>query len=119
MVKSNATVNIGDIHCWPVVVVEGAPDAIIAVNSDRVSHVHLLRRPAHVVDVFLERELRRVRTDYNQSLVAVFVGQGAHIGKGAEPVDARISPEIDEHDFPAQARWCKRWRVEPLRRTTQ
>src|SRR6267143_4813382 len=108
-----------DVHRRPVVVVERAPDSVIAVDSDRISHVHLLRCPAHVVDVLLEWELWRVRTDYDESLIAVFVGPGPHIGKRAQPVDTRVGPEIDEHDFPAQAGWRERWGVEPLRRPAQ
>src|SRR5260221_10800987 len=117
--KSNASIRIGDVHSRPVVVVEGSPYSVIAIDSDRISHVHLFRCPLDIVDVFLEWKFRRVCTNYNQSLIAVFVGPCSHIRKSAQPVDTRVRPEIDEYDFSAQARGCEWRRVEPLRCSTQ
>jgi len=65
MMESNAPVHIGDVNCWPVVVVESAPDAVVAIDRDRIVHVHLFHCPSHVVDVFLERELRRMGADHH------------------------------------------------------
>ena len=53
--------------------------------------------------LFSNRELRRVHADHHQSLVLVLLGPGADIGQRAQPVDAGVGPEIDEHDLAAQA----------------
>jgi hypothetical protein len=55
----------------PVVVVEGAADRVVVVDRDRAVDVSLRRRPAHAVDVVLERELGSVDADDDQAVVAV------------------------------------------------
>ena len=63
----------------------------------------VLRGLAHVVEVVLKAKLRRVHADHHQTLIPVFLGPRADVGKGAEPVDTGVGPEVDENDFSAQA----------------
>ena len=60
--------------------------------------------PLHIVGVLFKRKLRGVNADHDQSAIPVFFGPGADIGKRAQPVDARVGPEIDEDDFSSQSR---------------
>ena len=46
--------------------------------------------------------------EHDQPLVVVPLGPGADIGKGAEPVDAGVGPEVDQDDLPSQARHGQR-----------
>src|SRR5437867_2632206 len=92
-----------DVHGRPVVVVEGAPHRVVGVEGDRIVDALDLRGPADVVGLALERELRRVDADNDQALIRVLVVPRADITERAQPVDARIRPEVDEHDLPAQA----------------
>ena len=64
-------------------------------------------------------KLRRVHADDDQSPIAILLGPRADIRKGAEPVDTGVSPEIHQHDFPAEASGRQRRRVEPLRGSAQ
>ena len=111
---SNAPLRIDEIQRWPVVVLEGSPYRMLIVHRDRVIDPHLLHGPANVVDVLLERELRRMDADHHQSLILVFLGPRADIGSCPQPVDAGVGPEIDEDDFSAQSRRRQGRRIQPL-----
>src|SRR5829696_1214818 len=104
---------VADVDRRPVVVVECAPDAVVAVERDRVVDPHVGRGPADVVDVSLERELGRVHADDDEALVAVLLVPRPDIAERPEPVDARVGPEVDEDDLPGEARRRQRLRVEP------
>src|SRR5258708_7710961 len=119
LVMTNAPSRIDEIKGRPILVVEGTPYGIVRVDCDRVVDFHVLYGRANVVEVFLERELRCVDTDHDQSLSFVFLGPRADIGKCASPVDARVSPEVDEDDFSAQAGRGQWLRIEPTVRATQ
>jgi hypothetical protein len=58
---------------------------------------------AHVAAVVLEGELGRVDADDGQAVGAVARVPRAHMGQRAQAVDARVGPEVDQHDAPAQA----------------
>jgi hypothetical protein len=77
------------------VVVERAPDAVVAVEGDGVLDPHVFHGPANVVDVSLERELGGVDADNDESLVAVLLVPRADVAERPEPVDARVRPEVD------------------------
>src|SRR4051794_35649477 len=62
---------------------------------------HLHRLP-HAVDVVLERELRRVDSNDEQSVVAIGLRPRAHVRLLAQPVDARQRPEVDDHHVAAE-----------------
>ena len=99
---------VDEVQRRPVVVVEGAPDRVVVVGSDRVVDRSLLRRHPHPVDLVLERELRRVDSDDDQAVVAVGLRPGADVRLLAQPVDAGQRPEVDEDD---RARAARRGRV--------
>src|SRR5690348_13290847 len=94
---------IDEVQRRAIVAIEAAPDDIVAVHGDRVVHLQRLRGPSKIVEVFLKLELRRVDTNHDQSLIPVFVGPTADIGKRAQPVDAAVAPEVDEDDLSAQS----------------
>ena len=74
---------IDEIEGRPILVVEGPPYRIVVIDRDRIIDSHLLRGSAHVLDVFLKCELRRVHADHDESLILVFLGPGADVGKCA------------------------------------
>src|SRR5262252_3145149 len=95
---SNAPSRVDEIQRGPVIVPEGPPDRVVAVDHDRVPDAHLLHRTTDVVHVPFEWELGRVDADHDEPFL-VPLRPGAKVWQRAEPVDARIGPEIDEHDF--------------------
>jgi hypothetical protein len=116
VVMPDSSFHVGDVHGWPVVVVEGAPDSIVTVEGDRIFDPHLLRGLADVVDVVLEWELRRVDADHDQPLILVLLVPRADVAERAQPVDARVGAEVDEDDLPAQAHRRQPLGVEPAGR---
>jgi hypothetical protein len=116
---AHAPLCVDEIEGRPIVVAEAAPDRIVVVDRDRIRQLHHLHGTTNVVGVVLERELGRVHADDDEPLIPVFLGPGAHIGNRAQPVDAGVSPEIDEHDLAAQARGGQRLGVEPRGGATQ
>ena len=67
---------VGDVERRPEVVVEGAPDAVVAVDRDRVLDAEVARLRDDVVEVPLEAELGRVDADDGQPGVRVLRGPG-------------------------------------------
>src|SRR5829696_3913617 len=110
---------VRDVHGRPVPVAECTPDLVVAVERDRIPNVHVLRGPANIVDVPLERELGGVDADHHQPALLVLLSPCADMGEGAQPVDAGVRPEVDEHDLPAQALRGVRRRVEPAGRPVE
>jgi hypothetical protein len=108
LMLTNASPRVDEIERRPVVVVEGAPDCVVAVERDRVLDAHLSRSPTDVLDIALESKLRRMDADHDQPL-PILLRPGAHIRQRAQPVDARVGPELDQHDFAAQGVRCQRW----------
>ena len=119
LMMPDVPLRIDEVERRPIFVVERAPYRIVAVDRDRIVDPHVLRGPAHVVDVVLEGELGRVHADHHQPLIPVFLGPGADIGKRAQPVDAGVGPEVDEDDFSAQTGRRQRRRVEPTGRAAE
>src|SRR2546430_4910584 len=101
-VMSNATLRIDEVKCRPVCIVESAPDRVVAVDRNWIIDAHLFRGTPNVVDVLFKRELRRVHTDHDESLIFVFLAPRAEVRECAEPVDAGVGPEVDENDLPAK-----------------
>jgi hypothetical protein len=95
---ANASTRINEVEGWPVLVPEGTPNCVIVIDRDGVLDPHLPHRTTDVVDVPFERELRCVHADHDER-VPVLLRPGANIWKPAQPVDAGVGPEIDEHDF--------------------
>src|SRR5256885_15707050 len=110
---SDPSLGIREIQRRPVVVVECAPDPILAVHRDRVFDPQRSRLLADVVNVSLKRKFRRMDADHHQALVAVFLSPGTNIGKRPQPVDAGKGPEVDKYDFPPQISRRQRLGIEP------
>jgi hypothetical protein len=118
-VVPNLSLCVDDVQGWPVVVVEGGPDGVVVVDHHRVVDPQLLDGAADVVEVVLEVELGGVHADDHQAVVLVGLGPGAEVGQGAQPVDAGVGPEVDQHDLAAQPGCGQRRGVEPPGRTGQ
>src|SRR5438552_899359 len=112
---SDLSLGIREIQRRPVVVVECAPDRVLAVHRDRVFDPQRLRLLANVVHVSLKRKFRRMNADHHQAFVAVFLSPGTNIGKRPQPVDAGKGPEVDKNDFPPQISWRQRLGINPPR----
>src|SRR6185295_15261234 len=97
----------------PVVIIEGAPDNVFAVDGDWIVDPQRFGLPADVVDVLFKSEFRGMDADDDQPLVLVLVRPGAKVGLRAQPVDAGVCPEMDEDDLSAQGRRGEWRRVEP------
>src|ERR1051325_6226901 len=110
----NAALRIDEIQGRPMLIVERSPDRMLAVDGDRIIHTEPFHFAANIAQVLLKRELRRMHTDYDQTLVPVFFGPGADIRQRAQPVDARVGPEVDEDDLTTQRRCVQRRRIDPL-----
>src|SRR5829696_507016 len=81
LMMSNMPLCIDEIEGRPITVVESTPYRIVVIDRDRIINPHVLRGSANVIDVFLKCELRRMHADHNQSLILVFLGPRADIGK--------------------------------------
>src|SRR5919204_3740867 len=110
---------IGDVHGGPVVVREGAPDRVLGVERDRILDALVRSGPADVVGLPLERELGSVDADNDQALIPVLLVPCADVAERAQPVDARVRPEVDQDDLPAQALRSQRLGVEPAGRAVK
>ena len=60
LVVPDSSLRVGDVQRRPVLVAEGPPDRIVAVERDRILDPHVLRGRPDVVNVLFERELRCV-----------------------------------------------------------
>ena len=101
----------------PILVVETAPDRIAVVDRNRIIDAKALHGGTDIVDVPLERELRRVDPDDDRALVAILLRAGLDIGQRAQAVDAGIGPEIGENDVTAQPFCRHRRAIQPIDRT--
>src|SRR5437870_11642589 len=113
MMMANAPLRIDEIEGRPIFVLERTPYRIVVIDRDRITDLHVLGGSANVIDVFLECELRTVHTDHHQTLILVFLGPRADIGKRAQPIDAGIGPDVDRDDFSAQTGRRQWRRIEP------
>ena len=97
----------------PVAVVERSPDGEVVVDDDRVVDPEVAGGAADVVEVVLEAELGCVDADDDGPAVVVALVPRPQVGQRAQPVHARVRPEVDEDVEPAQSRGGERLRVEP------
>jgi hypothetical protein len=119
VVVADDAVRVDEVERRPVVVVEPVPDLVLVVDRGRVVDRSLLRRLPHVVDLVLERELRRVDSDHDQPVVSVGLRPGADVRLLAQPVDARQGPEVHDDDVAAQLGEAERPGVNPLGRPAE
>src|SRR5258708_30339514 len=73
LMMSNMPLRIDEIERGPIVVVKGTPYCIIVINRDGIINFEVVRFSAHVSEVVLKAELRRMHADYDQSLILVFL----------------------------------------------
>ena len=83
----------------PVIVLERRPHDQLVIERDGVADVQILDRLAHIIGIAFEGEFRGMDADHHQSIVGIGVVPGAHIGNGADAIDAAVGPEVDEHDL--------------------
>jgi hypothetical protein len=93
---------IDEIEGRPILVIERVPDGIVVIDRDRIGDPHVPGGSAHILEVVLKCELRRVDADHHHAVLLVFLGPRADIGQGAQPVDAGVGLEVDEDDFSSQ-----------------
>ena len=70
VVEADPALGVGEVHAPARSGCERAPDAVVAVDRDRVLDAEVARLRDDVVDVALEAELRRVHPDDGQPGVA-------------------------------------------------
>ena len=116
---SNMPLRVDEIEGWPILIAEGVPYRVVAVDRDRIVDLHILYGPANVIDVVLKRKLRRMRADHLQAMILVFRRPRSDIREGTPPIDSGIGPEVDEDDLSAQAGRRQGLRVKPPGRSTQ
>src|ERR687890_2427758 len=73
VVVADHSLLICDVERRPVVIGEGTPDGVVAIERDRVIHPHVLGGRDHVVDVLLDAELGRVNPDHGQAMPWYFL----------------------------------------------
>src|SRR5918994_4790596 len=97
MPVADVTVGVYQIPRGPETLVVRVPDGVIVVQHDRVLDVFPRDGLAHVGDVLLETELRRVDPDYEQAVVPVLFIQRVDVRLRVLAVEAAIRPELDQH----------------------
>jgi hypothetical protein len=81
---------------------ERSPDGMIAVDRNWKRNAYFLCELANIVQVLFEDELRGMHAYDDQPLVPVFLSPRANISELTAPVNAGVSPELDQDNFPAQ-----------------
>ena len=104
---------------WPVLVLEGAPGLVVVVLRYRVLQVVVVPCHDDVLRQLLELELRRVYAQDHEPLVGILVVPLLYIGECPDAVDARIGPEVDQHDLPPLVLHRERLGVEPAFQPSQ
>src|SRR4051794_38374926 len=113
MVITNASLSIDEVMGGPIIVFESAPQVVIVVQRDRITDAKLVYCPGDVGGFALERELRRVNSDYHEAILAVPLVPGFDVRDRAQAVDAAVGPEIDHHDLALQLLARQRATVDP------
>ncbi len=94
--------SVDEVLGGPVVVGVGAPRREGVVERDRVANAEPVHRRADVVGHVLERELGAMDADDREPRLPVGAIPRFEVRERAEAVDARVRPEVDEHDPSAQ-----------------
>ena len=115
VVEADPALGIGEIDGRPEVVREGAPHAVVVVDGDRIRDAELGDLGGDIRAGPLEAELGRVHADDGQTGASVLGIPGAQVRRRAQPVDARVGPEVDQDDPSAQAVRGERFAVQPAR----
>jgi len=110
---ADLAVRIDHIHGRPIVIGECLPYRVAAVDRNGILDPKHLERRANVIDVLLEPELGRVHADHYEPLILVLLGPCTNVRFCTLPVDAGVSPEVDDYDLAAQGVRRQRLRIEP------
>ncbi len=102
VVIANLSFPVDEVVCRPVFVVERIPNSVVAVDGDRVGNAQFANGILYVCPFSLESELWRMHTDHDKTRVLIFCRPGFHVWQLSQAVDARVCPEIYQHDLPAQ-----------------
>ena len=116
---ANASLRIDEIERRPVSVGKSVPYRKVVIDGDGIVDAHALGGAAHVIDVVLERKLGSVHADHHQPLILVFLGPGANIGQRAQPVDARIRPDVEHDHLSAEPIRRQGRRIQPRGRSVK
>src|ERR1700730_7442070 len=92
---------IDEVVGRPVFVAECRPDRMTAVYRDGEEDSQVRDGVFHVCRIFLEAELRRMDADDNQAGILVLCRPRVDVGKLTQAVNARVSPEVNQHDLTA------------------
>ena len=114
MMVTDAALNIDKIVSGPVLVAEGAPDGVVAVDCDRIADLQIGNGVLYIADAFLKRKLRRVHAYDYESLISIFLCPRLDVGDRAKAVDAGIRPEIDQNHLAFETLPRQRRRVQPF-----
>jgi hypothetical protein len=93
------SIDADEVFSWPVSVAERSPGVGLVVENDRPLDSFTGDSCLDIFDSLFELELRGVYSENNQAIVGVLGMPFFKERKGSEAVDARVGPEIDEHDF--------------------
>ena len=113
---ADLTVRVDQILRGPVLIAPGVPGAVAVVLHDGVAQAVGRDRLGDVPGVLLERELRRLDADDVEAIAMVGRVEALEERQRPDAVDARVRPEIDEHDAAMEAMDGERpaaGRVEP------
>src|SRR5205807_5802022 len=113
LVITNVSGCIHDVIARPRAIVEGPPDGIVVVDGDRISDLQIMHCFLNVGQVSFKGELRSMHADHEQAARLIFISPGPQIRQCSKTVNAGISPEIIEDDFPFQGIGRKRRGIEP------
>ena len=113
VMMSDSSLCIDEVERRPVLIVESTPDRIVTVDGNRVVDFLLGHGSADTVNVLLKAELRCVNADNHQPLILVLPCPRTNVGKRAPPVDAGVSPELDQDHFAAQLGRTEWLRIQP------
>ena len=65
---------IEQVERRPVLVRETIPNRVVVVDRDRIGHAHCCKRATYVLQIVLESELGRMRTDHHAPLLTAVAG---------------------------------------------
>src|SRR5271154_6688226 len=98
MVIADLALRIDEIMRGPVLVVEGFPDGVVAIDGYGISNLQIGYGLGNVGRIFLECEFRGEYANYNEAVGLVFFRPGFDVRNRTQAIDAGISPEIC-HDY--------------------
>ena len=104
---------VEDVERWPVLIVKVLPYPVIAVHYDWIGNAQVFQGCIYIRLLLLEGELGGVHADHDQSRLLIFRRPTLYVRQGSQTIDARISPEIDQHNLSAQGLTAYRGGVEP------